>query len=534
MQRVLSARVGFGLVAALYLLSLPYHPGLRSPNELCRLWQSRSLVDFGTLNINGTLRQLGMVGDLSCTRVVDEGGGAVTLHPCVGPNAPQQNVIDQLYYPSKAPLISFLGAPVYWVLERVHGQVGEVEQVAWTRLLVLILPTLGLLVLLRRFLSAFLSAELTDFLVVVYALGSMAFSYSQAVLSHQLTATLLFAAFFVAWRIERKEWSDRAYVLAGFLSGAVVVAEYTGALGVVCISSFVIASRWKQWPALGRAVLLVLVGAAPLLVGLMLYHRACFGSPLTSGYKFLNDAAYQGWHVGGFLGIRLPDARAFFLSIFSPLRGLLVLSPFLAAALFGLGEARARAQPYFVLLVVLLAGNAYFTSSFTYDSWGWTVGPRHLTPMLPFLMLPVGLALQKLQGSSPLRFAFFAGLCVSAVLMTGFVTFVNYVPDDVSTAFWALSLPMLQEGAWPISWLAAVIPNPASGAVLVVLVLAATGWAAGRFFKLGALPLVGLAAVLLHFGVLRAFTRYDDHDVNAKQFLERVWVVPSGQTLRFR
>ena len=39
MKRWLSPKVGYALVAALYLLSFPYHPGLRSPNELCRLWQ---------------------------------------------------------------------------------------------------------------------------------------------------------------------------------------------------------------------------------------------------------------------------------------------------------------------------------------------------------------------------------------------------------------------------------------------------------------------------------------------------------------
>lgn len=535
MQRVLSARVGFGLVAALYVLSLPYHPGLRSPNELCRLWQSRSLVDFGTININGTLMQLGMVGDLSCTTVVDEGNGVQSLHPCVGPNAPRQGVIAQLYYPSKAPLISVLGAPVYWVLKALRaGPVGEIEQLAFSRLFVTVLPSLLMFWLLRRFLRAQLpnSLELADVLVVVYALGTMAFSYSEAFMSHQLTAVLLFGAFYAAWKVERHEWKDWGYLVAGVLAGAVVVAEYTGALGVLCISTYVVASRWKQWPALARAVAFVLVGAAPLLGALMLYHRAAFGSPFTSGYKFLNDAAYQGWHVGGFLGIKWPDARAFFLSLFSPLRGLFVLSPFLLGSLWGVGDGRVKERPYFVLVVALLWGNAYFTSSFTYDSWGWTVGPRHLTPMLPFLMLPLGWLLERLKSGVP--FAVLGGLCVSAVLMTGFVGFVNYVPDDVSTSFWGLEVPLLVDGFWPVSWLAAVIPNPASGFVLVALVVAITVWTFVRMTKLGALPLVMAVTVLVHFGVLRAFTRADDHDVAAKRFLETVWVAPSGRTVPFR
>jgi hypothetical protein len=276
----------------------------------------------------------------------------------------------------------------------------------------------------------------------------------------------------------------------------------------------------------------VLIGAAPLLVALMLYHRAAFGSPFTSGYKFLNDAAYQGWHVGGFLGIKWPDARAFFLSLFSPLRGLFVLSPFLLGSLWGVREGRLHQRPYFVLVLALVLGNAYFTSSFTYDSWGWTVGPRHLTPMLPFLMLPLGWLLERLKRGAP--FAVLAGLCVSAVLMTGFVGFVNYVPDDVSTSFWGLEVPLLVDGFWPVSWLATLLPNPASGLVLVALVVAVTGWVFVRLTKLGAFPLVMAVTVLVHFGVLRAFTRADDHDVAARRFLETVWLAPVGRTVPLR
>src|SRR6266498_2004857 len=77
----------FLLVGFLYVFAFPYHPGLRSPNELCRLWQARALVDFHEIALNRTLMTYGPVGDLS--------------------------VVDGVYYPSKAPLLSFAAAPVY-------------------------------------------------------------------------------------------------------------------------------------------------------------------------------------------------------------------------------------------------------------------------------------------------------------------------------------------------------------------------------------------------------------------------------------
>lgn len=530
MQRFATARLGFALVGALYLLSFPYHPGLRSPNELCRLWQARSLIDFGTLSINGTVAQLGQVGDLSCVLVVEE-NGVRRNSPCVGPNvATTGTPVAQFLYPSKAPLVSFLAAPVYWVLKSGGGSVGELKQVFWSRLFVTVLPALALLLLLRRVLRAYASEAVTDTVVVVYALGTMAFSYAESFMSHQLTAVLLFATFFVAWRIERGELKTPWYLLAGVLAGSVVACEYTGALGVVCVASWVVASRWKQWGALAVAVAFVIVGALPLLGALMAYHQAAFGGPLVSGYKFLFDAGYQHWHQGGFLGIKLPDPQAFILSIGSPLRGLLALSPFLAGAFWGLRDTRSE-RPLFVMLVVLVAANAYFTSSFAYDSWGWTVGPRHLTPMLPFLMIPLAILLTRAETTA--SGSVWAGLCVSGVLATGIVSFINYVPDTVSTSVFGLAVPLLTAGVYPVSWLAAWVPNPVSGLVLMGLLALATTWVAVRFVRTGSVPVVMAAAVLLHFGVLRLATRNHEGDRGARQFLTSVWVAPVGQRLSF-
>jgi hypothetical protein len=538
MERWLSPRVGFALVAGLYLLSFPYHPGLRSPNELCRLWQSRALVDFGTLHINGVLQQRGMVGDLSCTAVVNE-GGVEHLAPCVGPDAPRAGVVARWYYPSKAPLISFLAAPVYWVLTKVQGPVSELSQMVWSRLFVTILPALLLLFLVRKFLAAFVEEATADLFTVIYALGTMAFSYAELFISHQLTAVLLFSSFFAAWKVERGEWKVWGYLLAGLGAGAAVTCEYTSSLGVICVAAYTVAARWKKWAALGQAVGLVVLGAAPMLGALLWYHAQTFGGPFVSGYKFLNDAAYMGWHQGGFLGIRVPDLRALGLSFFSPLRGLFALSPFLIVGFFGARDVRAKDKAFFVLLVAVLVTHTYFTSSFTYDSWGWTVGPRHLTGILPFLMLPVALAFERLRVASPLRASAIAGLCVSSVLALGLASFIIYVPDDVSSSIWGLVLPMLSDGFFPVSWLAAWIPNPTSGALVLVLLLTAVVWLLTRFRKQGAGPLLLGLMLVLHFGALRVLPLFsgdaeaEARNKNAQRFLESVWLAPNGTKIPF-
>ena len=491
------------VVAALYLLAFPYHPRLRSPNELCRLWQTRALVDHGTLSINQTLREHGYVGDLS--------------------------VKDGRYYPSKAPLLSFAAVPVYAALKALRGgPVTELPLVYFSRLFLTVLPTLGMLVLLRRFLASHLAAALADVLTVTYALGSLAFSYSLLFMSHQTTAVLLFTGFYALWRVGRGEWGRTGHVVAGACAGATVAAEYTGALGVLGLALYgtlaVLAGpREERARRLAQGFGLAVLGALPFVAALMLYHQAAFGHPLASGYQYLNDRAYQPWHLGGFLGIRYPDPRALALSFFSPLRGLFMLSPFLLLGVAGLGMRKAQDErAIFVSSAVLLAGYTYFTAAFSYDSWGWTTGPRHLTGLVPFLMLPAGRALE--------RFRWGVGLCVASVALTGLATLVNYIPDDVSNAVVGLALPLLQRGYFPATVATFLgLPNAVGGCLLLVGLAAALAWMALTLRAGGRAVLACGLVVALH---VLSF-QHHRADEGARTFLESQWLVPPGTRLDF-
>lgn len=506
------------VVVALYVLAFPYHPKLRSPNELSRLWQARAIVEFGQLEVNQSIRSFGHVGDLA--------------------------VKDGRLYPSKAPLLSFAAVPVYAVLKALGGghlyAVPELAQVYWTRLFVTALPTLLALLLLRRFLGAYVAQPLADAVVATYALGTLAFSYSLLFMSHQGTAVLLVVAFYALWRCGRGEWRERGYLLAGLASGASVAAEYTGGLGVLALVLYGVLA-WalrkdlaprERWVRIGRALGLAAAGALPPIALLLAYHAACYDHPFETGYVNLNDPGYQGWHLGGFLGIRTPDPRAFALSFFSPLRGLFMLSPVLLVALAGLRKLR-RPEPeperraLFWMTVALLAGYAYFTSSFSYDSWGWTTGPRHMTGLVPFLLLPIALFLE----SAEERWAGAgAGLAAASVLVTGALTMVNYVPDNVSNALFGLAVPLFSHGFLPPSLLGVVVPNPVSGALLLAAVVAGAALVLVTLVKAPRARAIAAAVALGYVGFLAVLPHRSDGDLGATKFLESVWLAPSGQT----
>ncbi len=495
------------LLAALALLSFfPYLPQLRSPNELCRLHQSRAIVDDHSIAINAVLEREGWVGDLSCVATArGEGGEVLARRDCPSadrdPSFPRP--FERRYYSSKAPLLSFAAAPLYALLKVLYGgaHVPELALVLVARLFITILPTLLLLVLLRRFLRDALATHgdegtegaggiprerAIDALTLLYALGTLAFSYSELFMSHQSSAVLLFLAFYAAFRAGRREWPRWGYPLAGLFAGLTVACEYTAALGLIPIAFYALMTAPGGARGKVRATAQALAGVAPIALALALYHQAAFGAPLDSGYKYLNDAGYQGWHQGGFLGVRLPTLRAFTLSLFSPLRGLFVLSPFLALALCGFAPANlrrgARARGELLLCFAVLALYLYFTSSFTYDSWGWTTGPRHLTPLIPFLMLPALLFLTRspLSRTAPLA-GLAAGLALASIAVTSVMTWVDYIPDGLHNGLFELALPLALKGYLPHSPLSLLgVANP---------------WAA--------LPgLLAIAAALLYCAVL--------------------------------
>jgi hypothetical protein len=504
------------LPAFAYLYFFPYQPGLRSPNELARLLQTRALVDHGTLELTATLWEHGPVGDLACVAVARGPDGRVQeRRPCPQARLASDGArfCEQHLYPSKAPLLSFAAVPVYAALVLAAGDVPELPLVWFARLCCVILPALYLLVLLRRFLAAEVGPALAGPLTLAYALGTLAFSYAEQLVSHQLAAVLLFGCFYLLWRLRRGEWPRRGYALAGLLAGASLAAEYTSALALVPLVAYAGLTAPGGWRGRLDALLLAGLGALPVLLALGAYHQAAFGHPLATGYAFLNDRGFQAFHQGGLLGIGLPDRRAFVQSFLSPQRGLFTLSPMLVLALPRLLEPRhlRRRSPELWLGLGLLLVYTYFTSSFAYDSWGWSTGPRHLTPLIPFLMLPLGLLLRSLDGPADGRSAWWrvllagvaAGLVVLSVATTGVMTLLNYISPNFTNALHQIALPLAVRGFLPHSWLSlAGVPNPYAALPGVLALLAAALACGGLLLRGRAHRLPTLGVALLTIGVV--------------------------------
>lgn len=451
------ARRGWLLAIAIaYLFAFPYYPRIHSANELPRVYLVKSIVHDGTFAIDRGVARWGTTADVSPSR--------------------------GHHYSNKAPGSSLLAVPVYAAVAAVAGEPGLAVSLWLCRVVTGVLPTLLLLGLLAGFLERFARTAVVRVVLVGYALGSMAMTYSVLYIAHQLAAVCLAAAWILA--LEAAERKRPAWVLAvaGFLAGASVLVEYQAAFAVLPIAVHVV---WKlrAWPRreLARGIAIAMVAALVPIAVLLGYHAACFGSPLRTGYDA--SETFAGYHQQGFLGITALRWVAFRGSLLSADNGLLVLAPWWLLAVPGAVVLwRARQRDIVLVGAVVAVIYVLFVSSINFWRGGWSVGPRYITQMLPFLLPLVAAALDRMTA----RWWWFAAAAGAiavgvAIYALATITFPHW-PDSFRNPLYEVTLRLLGEGL--------VAPNP-------LRALGVPGWAS-------ALPYLALVAGLLGWAIARA------------------------------
>ncbi|HOO77389.1 MAG TPA: hypothetical protein PLI51_02280 [bacterium] len=332
-------------------------PGFWNTNEYSRVFLTRALVDRGSLSIDREVKAH-FTQDISYFR--------------------------GRFYSNKAPGISFLAALPYLGIRAVETAAGRVAAepllLYLLRLSTVSLPAaLFLLVLNSVWRRMGAPAPLRLALLAVSAAGTPALAYSMLLYSHYPAGMLLFSS----WALLER---GRAPAGAGFLAGLAVVVEYPAAVPALLL--------WLYSLRGGRSVRRALVFALGLgvpLAGLMLYQRACFGGVFSLPYLHETHRAFFLAHNRGIVGVTYPRLETVFGLTVSPFRGLLFYAPILAAAVPGLivlaADPRRRADGWLFIGISL----SYFYIASAFSDWegGWSAGPRHLVPLIPFWLTAV-------------------------------------------------------------------------------------------------------------------------------------------------
>ena len=355
-------------------------------------------------------------------------------------STPDKAFYNGHYYSDKAPGLSFLGVPVYAVINRMQDLARPGLLLPYVIYIVsafvVSVPAALLALFILRFLRRLGFSEAQAFATtLVMALGTLAFPFSTLFFSHQTAAFFAFAAFYLlfAARTEKPARSKATLLLfaAGALAGASVLCEYPMALMALVLFVYALACVDDK----KRALAYIAGGVAPALL-LMAYNYAAFEHPLHFSY-FYEANTWAQVHQQGFLGLGAPQLSTL-MTVLVGARGLFTLSPVLLLALYGLWlmirDRQWRAEG--LLFAACCAIYLVMTAGYKVPPTDiWTPGPRFLVPVLPMLAAPLAFAARRWRW-------LFAGLGALSVAIMFLATAANpQIPPEVANPLFQSWLP---------------------------------------------------------------------------------------------
>ncbi len=418
-------------LALLYLYSFPYFAKVHSANELPRVYLTQAMVEEGSFAIDTGVERWGTTVDVS-----------PSAGHCVS---------------NKAPGSSFLAVPAYVVLKGIKMVTGgepTLAEMTWTfRFATGIVPTLLFMMLLWRFLERWApKPETRRLLIAGYGLGSMALTYSILFISHQLAAVCIGTSFILIVWVVRGRIPERWLLAAGLAAGCAPLVDYQAAFAGVPIAAYLLwhmLSR-RRW----RGVLLAVAGAVPPIALLLFYHWQAFGGPFKTGYDL--SVTFAHFHQQGFLGMTRLRWDAFAGSTVAPDNGLVFLCPMLLLALPG-WYLLARKKQWWMLSVTASIALIYllFISSINFWRGGWQLGPRYITAMIPFLMVPVAVAVAEAERWWPARATAVGLVLVGIVVYAVSAAEFPHFPEKFHNPLYELTFRLVREGHAPYNagWL---------------------------------------------------------------------------------
>ncbi len=413
----------FLLFAVIYLYAFPYFDRLRSAQEMPRLLLAEQIVDHGALTMDGRFGDMGSRNDLS-----------------VGP--------DRHYYANKSPGPSFVAVPVY-AIARLFGRL-SVRSAMWLlRAGAITLPAVLFLPFFYRLTGWFGHDEnARSAALAAYALASPAVPYSMLLYSHVLAAVCLGGAFATSVYLARGRPRRPVLVaiLAGLLAGMAPAMDYQATLVAPLIGLYVLA---RARPRLRSAVLFA-AGALPPLLGILAYHKVCFGSPFRISYAAGLDTAPK----KGLLGFIGPNWDSFRDTLFVPSNGLIALSPWVLLSLVGAvailvqRRRRLRAGPEALLCVGIMTVYILFVGSMLpyMARGGWSAGARQLVAILPFAGLLAVAGFEVAGRFLVTRVLSYAAVLFGGVVFVSSATTYPHWPDSLKNPLYELTFRLLAQG----------------------------------------------------------------------------------------
>jgi hypothetical protein len=182
-----------------------------------------------------------------------------------------------------------------------------------------------------------------------------------------------------------KKKSNKHIFLAGLFAYFSIVVSALMSVGVIIL---LIYSCYLFRKKVFHFVLGGFVGFLPMLF----YNFIIFNTPFTLSRHHLDPMLWD--KVGGIYGLQLPNPFIFLRLLIYPERGLFFYYPILVVSLVGLYHLYKKFRAECMVVVSMFLSFLLINSSW----WAWwgsiSFGPRHLMPLMPFLILPLSFVLE--------------------------------------------------------------------------------------------------------------------------------------------
>ena len=400
----------------------------RDWNSASRLMLTYAIVDRGTIVIDGLDDQTRDIAVYRGRHYTDKMPGYSVLG--LAPYAVAGRVLGLPPHPLGAKGFAYWPAD-YWVTLGVSGVLSAAIGAMLARLGV----------------SMGCGPRASAMVGLAYGLATPAYVYATMSYGHQAAAFCLFGSLLILREVIG-DGSGRWIATAGFLAAyASAIELQVGPASAILGLDLLVQVVARRRPI--RAFWSFSLGAlAPTLL-LLTYNAMAFSSPFDMGYFHLITEQFARVHSrDNPLGLTRPDWSVATKLLWGPTRGLFRTAPILILATPGLFALIRRRQwawivtPGLICLVV-------FWVNLSYPEWtgGWSTGPRLLTPLLPFALIPV----TALLGAGKWRWNWaMAGLSVlGAVIVFLYQGVGGRIPNPIDSPF--------LDGVWPL-WSGGPVP----------------------------------------------------------------------------
>lgn len=342
--------------------------------------------------------------------------------------------INGHYYSEKGPAMVLLALPSFgatvWV-QRLLG-VDPDSPAAWnvsqwitTALSIGVLASLGGVAFFRLLLTRFDSLTAV---IGTYALflGSLTLPYATSLFSHSGTIGLLCIALWAAL----SESSRRGDYIAGLAAGLAVASEYPSLLPCAVLGLYLGYTGWRRMWRFGLAT----IPAALLILG---NNYLTTGSALSLTYG--SNPNFPAMSTGNAMGFHVPDLDGILGLLVGEYRGLFFWCPVLVLSVAGFVEAFRKDRAVAVMLGATTLSILLQVGAFYNSFGGNAIGPRYLSPALPFIGLATAYAIKRWPEPGLVL------TLVSMIVMFGVTAIAIDPPGDVLTPLQSFYLVRLRD-----------------------------------------------------------------------------------------